>query len=362
MRLRRYVVAVGAMWAVGSAAARQGGGAGSREWFFEDQGRFYAAKLTAPAESNGVSVLLIGGGSASDVHWTVPASYTVDGKTTECTIDGKETRDADTIAGELAATGFVVMQWSAVHRDDEQAKVNPAMAMGLPFPRSVELATRAYRELLAQPEAGGEKARVILVGHSLGATRACLIADGKTIGVVSLAGAYLSKLAGTPSKLVADMREATPGLDADANGTVSPGEFDALAQKAGFRWAFSLADRDKDGSLAWWEVTAAQTLDELGRGGSKRLSGKPTFRDDLRWPVDILKESKVPVLAVCGGLDPISIHGPLLEYGLAGRDGVTVEYFAGLGHQLGQEVDGKTGPIDERVVKRVADWCAGLAK
>src|SRR5690242_5278792 len=98
----------------------------TRDWWMQDEsGRSYAARLRVPADAERAqvgraAVLLLGGGSVFDLNWTVPPSYEIDGKVTKVTIDGKETRDAETLAAALAQAGFVVMQWSSIHRDDEK--------------------------------------------------------------------------------------------------------------------------------------------------------------------------------------------------------------------------------------------------
>src|SRR5262245_40729617 len=107
--------------------------------FVDEQARTYDATLTVPAFPSGVGVLLIGGGAMTDEHWTVHPFVEQDGAITRFTIDGRPTRDADTIAASLVREGFVVLQWSSIHRDDALHKEKPAFAEPVPFPRSVEL-------------------------------------------------------------------------------------------------------------------------------------------------------------------------------------------------------------------------------
>lgn len=60
--------------------------------------RRFEARIDRPGDgANGFAVMLIGGGSVTDMDWTVPGSYEYEGKTVEVTIDGGTTRDAATI-------------------------------------------------------------------------------------------------------------------------------------------------------------------------------------------------------------------------------------------------------------------------
>lgn len=337
----------------------------SRDWWMQDDnGRFYAARLRTPAQADrlGSTVLLLGGGSVFDLNWTVPPSYEIDGNVTKVTIDGKETRDAETLATALANAGFVVMQWSSIHRDDEKAKESPALATGLPFPRTLELARLALTECRKQPEV--DPKRLILLAHSLGATRACQFADDGVIGMVFLAGAYLSRLEGTPSEVCAAELARYPGLDTDGSATITAAEFDAWrtdpAHAREVVWTFATADKDRDGLLRPWEIAGARIASQLTSDPAAGFSPKPELRPGCGWPSDILKDHHTPTLAIFGGLDPMSIHGPILEH--ASLDNVRIEYIPARGHQLSPEENHLIGPIDPKVVERIVEWARQRAQ
>ena len=77
----------------------------------------------------------------------------------------------------------------------------------------------------------------------------------------------------------------------------------------------------------------------------------------LPWPSDQLASNNAPMLAIWGGRDEISYHGPLLEELGRRRDlRLATRYFAGLGHNLGPMEGERTGPIDPEVVSAVVQW------
>ena len=364
------VAGFSALVALCPAGAGQPDGATHRDLVFDGPAndRTYEARLVLPPEPerNGYAVLLLGGGSVTDMHWTVPAEFDFDGRHYEPTIDHQTTRDADTIAAALADAGFVVMQWSSIHRDDELAQENPALAMGIPYPASVALARRALTVMRGQPEVDPD--RVILLGHSLGATRACQIADDGVVGMVFLAGAYLSRFSHRASTPAAETFEELRGIDADADGIVNPKELHAFAREhrddahRPLRAGASRLDRDGDGVLRNWEITAARALERLDEGDDSVLSEREQFRDGLPWADSVLRSRPhLPVLSLHGGLDALSVHGPLLERLKAehGLNELTIEYFPGLGHQLSRQEGEKIGPIDPGVVARIVEWMTG---
>ncbi|MFM9994503.1 MAG: hypothetical protein ACKVU4_01740 [Phycisphaerales bacterium] len=337
-------------------------GAASREFTFKSAGgREHRALLSipAPADRRGVSVLLIGGGAAWDEHWTAPGEYTIQGNSTRVTLDGRPTRDGETIAAALVGRGFVVMQWSSIPADDAPAAANSAMAAGIPFPESVALTHAALAALREQPEV--DEKRIALLGHSLGATRACQVADDGVVAMVFLAGAYLSTTSDPPRRLAAEAFKEFGGLDADTGGTVTRTEFDAWRAATPVNAAlppeFGLIDRDHDGVLRGWEVASARAIARLTAGDDSVISTKPTIGGGP-WPVAVLGRTTMPVLAVFGGLDAMAYHGPWLErqFQRPPTRAIDVWYIPDRGHQIGPERDGLIGPIDPTVVARLADW------
>ena len=298
-------------------------------WQSPEGQRFaYEGRIERPARGaepiRDVAVMLFGGGLAADIHWTTPGSYEQDGQIHKLTIDGTDARDADTLAAALTDAGFTVLRHSAVALDDPLHAENPAMAQARPFPDTVEIARAAWDQLL--DASGFEPERVFVVGHSLGAARAVLASDAEAGGYVFLAGAYVSPQRTAPRTLIAEADDG-PGEDYDASGSV-----------AGWERAASKAIRDN-------ELRSERPLEV---GGVTH-----------EWPSDLLLSSDAPVLAIWGGLDTMSYHGPVLEHLLADR--VDTVYHPTLGHNLGRERGGLTGPIEAEVVDAVVDWIVSRA-
>ncbi len=316
--------------------------------------RTFEARIDRPdAElANGSAVMLIGGGNATDMDWFV-SGVVVRGKTqTRVTISGEPTRDARTIGEALVGAGFVVMRWSSVHEGDPVASQTPGMITPIPFEYSVEL-TRSARDAFRErsPEA---RERLILIGHSLGAPRATAAADDGVVGLVFLAGAYTSRTKERPSEMREQGAAFIRPKDRDADGTLSRRETpDMLIE------LYDTVDADGDGRLCDWEVStllraAAPTPDDTSE----------ELRPGVPWPSDVIRDRRLPTLALFGGLDPISIHGGWLRNlaSTEGLDALRVEFRAGLGHQLSREQDGLIGPIDPGVVERIVAWCMALVE
>jgi pimeloyl-ACP methyl ester carboxylesterase len=149
-------------------------------------------EVPVPARRNGWGVLMIGGGFGNDLDWTVPGSIDVEGDQMQMTISGETHADGPAISAALAERGFVVMRWSTIARGDPLADQWPVRATTRSLPELVVQASDALRTLR---ETGlVEHGRVILLGHSLGAARACTIAadDRGVKALILLAPAYFT--------------------------------------------------------------------------------------------------------------------------------------------------------------------------
>lgn len=278
---------------------------------------------------NGWAVMLFSGGLSADLDWTVPGAYEADGRTRRLTIDGEATRDGLTLAQGLRAAGFTVLRYSSVREGDALRARSPVLAEAVGFPATVTMAEAAWASLVSR--AGVEPGRVLVVGHSLGAARGVLTTDGEAAGYVFLAGAYV-----TPT----DVAPARLAREAGAEPTEEPGE-----------------DYDRSGAVVGWERAAARAI----RTGSVRTGARWRVGGaSLAWPIDVLAGGGAPVLAVWGGEDATSYHGPVLERLLGDR--VETVYLPGLGHNLGPVEDGRSGAIDAGVARRVVAWCAERAE
>jgi pimeloyl-ACP methyl ester carboxylesterase len=295
-----------------------------------------------PRDWNGWAVILLGGGLVTDESWTVPGSFTDSnsGEEHTFTIDGEPTRDAQAIANELASRGYVVWRWSSVHEDDALHAQDPAMAEPLPFADGIELTSAMVGRFLDLTD-GLDGA--VLVGHSLGACRAVHAGaeDDRVRGFVFLAGARLTPVPDRPSVVSAQAITET-GLDTDGDGVLSGSE---LSAERAARW-----DADGDGVVRGWEIAGS----EAALAGGWPEPGRES-------QLDALLGCGKPALAIFGGLDTMSVHGPVLEIE-ADRAGapVVVEYATDRGHQLSVERDGKIDDIDPAVVGRLADWIDSL--
>lgn len=163
----------------------------------------FDAVIDAPGTgaSNGWGVLLIGGGVGNDLDWTTPGSVTVDGQAMALTISGTAHADAPALAKSLVQHGFTVIRWSTIARGDPLAGQWPLRAT----PRTIaELTAQARAAITAlRARHGIDPDEIVLIGHSLGAARACRLAldDGGVRGLVLLAPAYVTTKSPLPASI-----------------------------------------------------------------------------------------------------------------------------------------------------------------
>ncbi len=294
------------------------------------------AVIDRPAQPNGWCAVLFGGGLAHDADWSLPGAVDNNGEPLQLTIDGRPTQDGRAIAAALQKAGFTVARFG-IERDVP----DPSRA----FESTLDLSRVAWAELLKQMDAA--PACTIAVGHSLGATRAILATDGEAGGYVLLAGAYLSPTATGPRAL------AHRALESWGGEPVGELAFRVLSEARGDATEFSAVDADANAELSGWELAAHERV----------LSGvepeRDEFRPGMKWASEVLIESGRPALAIWGGLDDTSVHGPLLTV-LAQRSGgapIECVYEPLLGHQLSAQVGERVGPLDSGVVARIVRFC-----
>jgi alpha-beta hydrolase superfamily lysophospholipase len=307
--------------------------------FQTDNGWWYDGRIELPAASvrRPWAVMLLGGGRGGAIDWYMPGFMT---------LDGKPTRDADTLANALLKRGFVVMRWHAVNRDDplyakDQFMMNPG-----PLGHSVEqarLAMAAFRAKQVVPDN-----HIFLLGHSLGAARAVMLIDEykDAPGIVMLAGAAL-----IPSKL-----DIVRKLVAEARAAADPTE--KIAADARHEAMVRLLGVHRND----WRVTDDD--------GKTKLSAP--------WAADVLRAQRTPTLLVVGAEDERWLLESYLitdHFRRVDHPDYTWRVYQGLGHQLAPEeaadvtygdygviAKSRTGPIDERVVREVVEWIDHRAK
>ncbi len=287
-----------------------------------DQTNNYPVLIDTPENFNpntSFAIILFHGGYLSDPHWTVPGTYTQDGREIPITRDSKPTTDADNLAAALLNAGYAVVRYGSIHTDKNQSQPRP-----ITFPQTVELAQlvlkATYENLSIHP------ARCITLGHSLGATRAAITAPDAAAHII-LAGAYITPTMTSPHKLAQDPQSDTPAQDYDRSGTTDP--FEQAAHHA--------ITNDK-----------TKTHDIF-------TNNNHTYP----WPSDTLIESDSPTLAIWGSLDPTSYHGPVLEHLFKQADKqslLTTHYFPERGHNLSTEENNRIDKIDPAVVQSIINW------
>ena len=103
--------------------------------------RTFEASIERPTKPNAQRVMLVGGGSITDIDWTTPGSFTDpnSGETTQFTIDGEPTKDAMRIARRLLREGYTVWRWSSIYTDDPLHAKDPAMAQYQRFNTTIDM-------------------------------------------------------------------------------------------------------------------------------------------------------------------------------------------------------------------------------
>lgn len=262
-----------------------------RSSFAGPQGLRFDTVIESPPESvhNGWAVLMIGGGLGNDLDWVTPGTLEMDGQRNQVTLSGEPHADAPRISAALASKGFTVMRWSTIAHDDPLADQWPVRATPRTLAELAEQTRAALAELRRQPMVQPE--RVILLGFSLGAARACTIAaeDDGVAALILLSPAYFNR----PEK---------PPASFEANGMRFGSEV--------------LAARPLPCLLVFGELDASRSVDRAAAAAFAQRGVAPD-----------LKVANMP----------------------------------GLGHQLGPQDGGLLGPVDEQVLRMVAEWAADVA-
>jgi len=146
----------------------------------------------APGMSNGWGVVLIGGGLGNDLNWSVPGLVAVNGAWVQMTINREAHADAPPLARALADEGFTVLRWSTIAVDDPLRDQWPVRAT----PRSLGELMQQSRDAIATLRRvdGVRGDQIIVIGHSLGAARACTLAaeDPGIRALILLSPAYFT--------------------------------------------------------------------------------------------------------------------------------------------------------------------------
>ena len=338
--------------------------------FTTREGYEFAARIVAPVDEslrNRRGVLMIGGGVANDIDWTVPGSVEFDGKRQQLTISGKDHADAPLIAETLASNGFAVMHWTTIREDDPRRDLWPNQITPWPMEDLLRFSRSAlsrFRETrLIDPD------QVFLLGHSLGAVRSANIAstDERIRGLVLLAPAQLTRTSAADRGRNMHRQAATEFLQAaDSNGDELCNASELRAWKKVqaatdhpiSRQTFEQLDFDSDGQIRQWEVSAG--FSRCHRSESDFDIRKQT-RDvsGLPWTEDVLRARRIDTLILFGALDNAqSHHAPIFAetVRLEKLDHVAIRVVPAAGHQLGPEENDLVGPIGEESRKAILEW------
>jgi pimeloyl-ACP methyl ester carboxylesterase len=331
-----------------------------------DGGVFEARVVVPPPEErNGVGVLMLGGGIANDLDWSVPGRLEMGDRTVQLTISGETHRDAPRLAAALAARGYVVMHWSTIARDDPKRDRWPYEVTSYSMPQLVELTIAALERLRALELVAAD--RIVLLGHSMGGHRACCLAlrDDGIAGLVLTGSAQLTRT--TPDDDGRAMHRAAAiaalrVMDGDGDGLASATELTAWRAERGRDHAlaateFVTLDFDHDGQLRVWELAAGMAL--VARQDLELPPMPGLDRFGLPWSEDVLAVRPVPTLVLYGVLDDAQgHHAPVIARRIeeAPLRHVDLVLLPRLGHQLAPERGGRTGPIDDAALQAIGTW------
>lgn len=331
--------------------------------FAAADGLVFPGRLVVPAPShrNGRGVLLIGGGVANDLEWTTPGFLESGGSRRQFTISGRDHADAPRIAGRLAELGFVVMYWSTIHQADPVRELWPVEATAWTPDRKTGLCRSALQRFR---ETGLVEAdRITLLAHSMGGICAANLAavDGNIEHLILLAPAQLTRTSAADTGS-SQNRESTyrllSQLDVNEDGGLDPAEYRQararLMKPASI--PFEQLDFFQDGQLSAWELSAGLAILQLQAPG---VALQETDRYGLCWTEDILARQRIPTLILYGVLDNAQAHhAPVMDRRIRQEslDHVRLALIPGVGHQLGVEQQGRTGPIDALALNRIIRW------
>ncbi len=349
-------------WAITGAVAA----AESREFSFKtSEGHEFRGVIDLPP--GGVTpqthaVLMLGGGVANDLDWSVPAEYS---------LSGEPHADAPTISRALTEAGFVTARWSTIRVADPKADQWPQQATLYSYAQSLEQATGALAALRAQGLVAPD--RVVLLGHSLGARRALNLCetDPRIAAVVCLSGADIARTCyedrkqafrGEVGRIFGEMDRTGDGRveqwECDAWAPIPDGEGlgrESVAPLPAGPLLFATLDADADGVVRAWEIGARLAI--LARR-SPDLRHTETPAPRRAWGEDVLGAKGLPALLLYGGLDPWAAQGVIVRDRAIdeGLESVKTVFMRGLGHNLSEERDGRMGPISSRAIDAVVGW------
>lgn len=319
---------------------------------------------TTPPAPDRRLVLMLGGGLANDLDWSVPAPMT---------ISGEPHADAPLISRALTEAGFLTARWSTIRAGDPKADKWPDEVTPYTYDQTLEHARAALSAVRALNLVAPD--HVILLGHSLGARRALnLCAEDREIRhVILLSAADIARtgrvgqaskqeLRGTAGRIHAEM-------DRTGDGRVEPWEFQSWApapEQDAFRHAadsvmpsgpvaFADLDADDDGVIRRWEIEAWLVYGSRFGLDSERVGLDSRGR---AWGEDTLDRGPAALL-IYGGLDSWASQGVAIRQRVAATGSqlrANVRFLPGLGHNLSEERDGKMGPISSRATEAVVGW------